>query len=203
VRQPGAGVEIAEQGVETRLPRVGGDGRHHHPPGVVEEATAGQHPGLHHRPRAGRHLRPQRLLDLLEIAPELSLDVSILTRAVAEEPATLSLAPLGAITPEDIGRTVFISGTIESIDRFENGVRFRLEDNTGSIRLVLFSNVYDQLENGDALREGVSVSALGRVSEFNGALEVVPPNGASVRCNSHPTCPFLPKSRIFSFATPA
>ena len=117
----------------------------------------------------------------LEIAPELALDVSILARAVAEEPGTLSLAPLGAITPEDIGRTVFISGTIESIDRFENGVRFRLEDDTGSIRLVLFSNVYDQLGNGDALREGVSVSALGRVREFNGALEVVPPNGASVR----------------------
>ena len=117
----------------------------------------------------------------LEIAPELSLDVSILTHAVDEEPATLSLTPLGAITPEDIGRTVFISGTIESIDRFENGVRFRLDDDTGSIRLVLFSNVYDQLENADDLREGVSVSALGRVGEFGGALEVVPPNGASVR----------------------
>ena len=117
----------------------------------------------------------------LEIVPELPLDVSILTRAVAEEPATLSLAPLGAITHEDIGRTVFISGTIESIDRFENGVRFRLEDDTGSIRLVLFGNVYNQLENADDLQEGVSVSALGRVSEFNGALEVVPPNGASVR----------------------
>jgi DNA/RNA endonuclease YhcR with UshA esterase domain len=117
----------------------------------------------------------------LEIVPELPLDVSILTHAIAEEPATLRLAPLGAITPEDIGQTVFVSGTIESIDRFEDGVRFRLEDDTGSIRLVLFSNVYDQLDNGDDLQEGVSVSALGRVSEFNGALEVVPPNGASVR----------------------
>jgi hypothetical protein len=62
----------------------------------------------------------------LEIVPEHPVDVSILARAVTEEPATLRLAPLGAITPEDIGRTVFISGTIESIDRFEDGVRFRL-----------------------------------------------------------------------------
>ena len=117
----------------------------------------------------------------LEIVPELPFDVSVLVHAASGEPATLGLVPLGAITPEDIGRTVFISGTIESIDRFENGVRFRLEDDTGSIRLVLFSNVYDQLGNADDLQEGVSVSALGRVSEFSGALEVVPPNGASVR----------------------
>jgi DNA/RNA endonuclease YhcR with UshA esterase domain len=60
-------------------------------------------------------------------------------------------------------------------------VRFRLEDDTGSILLVLFDDVYEQVEDGDEMVEGVSVSALGRVGEFGGALEVIPPNGASVR----------------------
>ncbi|HEY4691476.1 MAG TPA: OB-fold nucleic acid binding domain-containing protein [Anaerolineae bacterium] len=117
----------------------------------------------------------------LEIVPELPLDVAILTRAVAASPATLGLTPLGTITQADIGRTMFISGTIESVERLADGVRFRLGDDTGSIRLLLLTGVYEQVENADRLDEGVSVSALGRVNESDGELEVVPPNGASVR----------------------
>ncbi|HLF25637.1 MAG TPA: OB-fold nucleic acid binding domain-containing protein [Anaerolineae bacterium] len=117
----------------------------------------------------------------LELVPEVALDVAILNRAIVEAPPTLNLTGIGTITQEDLGQMVFISGTIESADRFTSGVRFRVEDHTGSILLVLFSNVYEQIETGDRLEDGVSVSALGRVSEFNGALEIVPPNGASVR----------------------
>ncbi len=118
----------------------------------------------------------------LELVPEIALDVSILGRAVAEAPPmALSLRRIGTITQDDVGRSVFVSGTIQSADRFSAGVRFQLEDDSGSIRLVLFSDVYAQVENGDRLDEGMSVSALGRVSEFDGALEVIPPNGASVR----------------------
>lgn len=117
----------------------------------------------------------------LELVPEIAFDVSILVRAVAEAPPTLNLTRIGTITQGDVGRSVFVSGTIQSVDRFSAGVRFQLEDDTGSIHLVLFGDVYDQVDNGDRLEEGTSVSALGRVSEFNGELEVVPPNGASVR----------------------
>ena len=122
----------------------------------------------------------------LEIIPELAFDASILSRAVAEAPSTLTLTRLGAITTNHIGDTVFISGTVESVDRFADGVRFRLEDDTGSILLVLLSGVYEQVENGDRMEEGVSVSALGRVRESNGTLEVIPPNGGSVRVWARP-----------------
>ena len=123
----------------------------------------------------------------LEIVPEIGLDVAILTRAVASaataEPidSTLKLAPIGSLTPADVGRTVFVSGTVESVDRFSTGVRFRVKDDSGSILLVVFDDVLDQVEDSDRLQEGAGVSALGRVSEFNGALEIIPPNGASVR----------------------
>ncbi len=122
----------------------------------------------------------------LEIIPELARDVSILKRAVVDAPATLNLTRLGTITRDHIGETVFISGTIGSVDRFADGVRFRVEDDTGSILLALFSSIYEQVEDGDRMEEGVSVSALGRVSEFDGALEVIPPNGGSVRVWSRP-----------------
>ena len=118
----------------------------------------------------------------LEIVPELPLDVALLARAVAENPSpTLKLTPIGALTARDINRTVFISGTIQSVDRFTSGARFRVEDDTGSIMLVLFDNVLEQVEDNTRLEEGAGVSALWRVDEFNGALEIIPPNGASVR----------------------
>ena len=118
----------------------------------------------------------------LEIVPGISLDVSLLTRAASDAAQpVLELRPIGAIAQPDIGRTVFVSGTVQSVDRFSSGMRFRLEDGTGSILLVLFDAVLTQVEDNQRLAEGVAVSALGRVSEFNGALEVIPPNGASVR----------------------
>ena len=123
----------------------------------------------------------------LEIVPELALDATLLTRAATAAgppppPASdFGLTPLGRIRPSLIGQTVFVSGTIESEERFDGGVRFQLRDDTGSIRLVLFDAVYQQVEDRDRLKTGASVSALGRVNEFQGALEVLPPNGASVR----------------------
>lgn len=117
----------------------------------------------------------------LEIVPGTALDVSLLTRAAAAPSPKLNLAQIGSITQADVGSTVFVSGTIASVDQFSSGVRFRLEDGSGSIVLALFSDIFDQVENNDQLKEGTGVSALGRVSEFNGALEVIPPNGASVR----------------------
>ena len=118
----------------------------------------------------------------LEIVPGIGLDVSLLTRAAGDvAPPVLEMRTIGAIANGDIGHTVFVSGTIQSVDRFSSGMRFRLEDGTGSILLVLFDPVLTQVEGNQRLAEGVAVSALGRVSEFNGALEVIPPNGASVR----------------------
>ena len=117
----------------------------------------------------------------LEIVPEMPLDVSVLARAVSAAPATLGLTRIGAISRADLGKSVFISGTIDSADRFDGGLRLRLEDESGSIRVVLFDEVLAQVEASRGLEEGASLSALGRVSEFGGALEVIPANGASVR----------------------
>lgn len=117
----------------------------------------------------------------LEILPELPLDVSVLTRvAVVEEPA-FELIGIGTITQNSIGETVFISGTVSSVSQFNNGVRFILEDDSGAIQVVLFEDVFDQIADAEQLEPGTSVLTLGRVSEFNNALEVIPPNGGSVR----------------------
>ncbi len=122
----------------------------------------------------------------LEIVPEIALDVSVLTRVATMAPATLSLTRIGAISHADLGKSVFISGTIDSVDRFSGGLRLRLEDESGSIRVVLFDEVLEQVEESERLEEGASASALGRVSEFSGALEVIPANGASVRVGPGP-----------------
>jgi DNA/RNA endonuclease YhcR with UshA esterase domain len=131
-------------------------------------------------------------LGSLEIVPEISSDVALVTRAaplVASTPGTdttgtiassLSLIRIGAIASSAIGKTVFISGTVQSINPLSNGIRVRLKDDSGSILVVLFNNVFDQIEDSDQLVVGVSLSALGQVSEFQGVLEVIPPNGASV-----------------------
>lgn len=117
----------------------------------------------------------------LELIPELPLDAAILTRVVVEEAPTLERTDIGTITQDDLGKSVFISGTVESLDQFSAGVRLFVEDATGTIQVVLFDDVYTQIDAVDQLDEGSSLLVLGRVEEFNNALEVIPPNGGSVR----------------------
>jgi len=81
---------------------------------------------------------------------------------------------LGQISSDDIGQTLQISGQITDAFAFSHGWKYRLEDGSGTVFLLLWQNLYDQLEYTNRLSVGAQVSARGIVSEYLGSLEIVP-----------------------------
>jgi DNA/RNA endonuclease YhcR with UshA esterase domain len=105
----------------------------------------------------------------LEVIPEQAADVQVVAAAPLPPEVTI-----GDLTLTDVGRVVTLRGTLGEREAFSKGVRFRLEDGTGIIILLLWQNVYDGIADAEQLAAGVQVEVTGQVEEYLGDLEIVP-----------------------------
>jgi DNA/RNA endonuclease YhcR with UshA esterase domain len=112
----------------------------------------------------------------LEIVPELPSDVTVLgaaERVVHER-------QLGALSPGDQGQVVRVEGVLKSLRTFSAGAKGTLDDDTGTITLLLWQEVYDGLPDPSALVPGAVIRVEGDVDEYRGELEIVPRAPADV-----------------------
>ncbi len=107
----------------------------------------------------------------LEIVPEITQDMELLQAAPE---AAAALKPIGAIAESDVRSIVMTSGTIETLDPFAQGIRYRLADRSGAITLLIWNNVIDPAQQQQLLKDGSAVSVTGRIDLFNRQLEIVP-----------------------------
>lgn len=94
-------------------------------------------------------------------------------------PATLS--KIGDLDPSRVGTRVSVAGVVSGAAEFSQGLRVILDDGSGAVTLLLWQNTLKQVANGDLLKKGSRVQALGRLSEYHGDLEVVPDRGSDVQ----------------------
>jgi DNA/RNA endonuclease YhcR with UshA esterase domain len=88
---------------------------------------------------------------------------------------------IGTISGEDIGRTLTISRAgITEVDYFSAGVKYMLVDATGSIILLLWQNVLEEIPERYDLVPGSEVEITGSIDEFAGELEIIPGDGAGL-----------------------
>jgi len=131
----------------------------------------------------------------LELIPELAGDVQVL--ATAPPPAE---AAVGALTSEDVGRVVTLRGTLGQPDLFSAGVKFLLDDGTGQIVLLLWTDVYESAPQG--LAAGTQVVVTGAVSEYRDGLELIPRNGADLQVTGAGVLSPQPTPRPLLLETP-
>jgi DNA/RNA endonuclease YhcR with UshA esterase domain len=93
----------------------------------------------------------------------------------------IALVPMGQLTPADKGRLVSVRGKIVEVIKFSSGMKYRLDDGTGQVILLLWQEVFDRVPNRDRLVNGAQVSATGEVDVYRGDIEVIPRSGADVR----------------------
>ncbi len=115
----------------------------------------------------------------LELLPELAEDVQVLVAAAPPAETTI-----GTLTAADAGRVVTLRGTLGPPAPFSAGVKFALDDGTGQIILLLWSNVYEEATPG--LEAGAQVEVTGEVSEYRGELEIIPRNAAEIALLEEP-----------------
>ncbi len=131
---------------------------------------------------------PVRVSDLtvLEAAPVARVDENgsqEATRTPFPTRAPTAIAverSIGSIRPEEAGARVVVEGTILRASEFSQGMRYTLDDGTGRILLLIWSDVLETVAARGSLLEGARVRVLGEVEVFNGQLEVIPETGEAV-----------------------
>ncbi len=112
----------------------------------------------------------------LEVVPRAAGDVAVVgsVELPAEERA------IGQIGADDVGQTVQVAARIGQVTLFSAGVKYTLEDGTGTITLLVWQDLYEQLTDAAGLAEGSWVSVRGEIDEYQGELEIVPQVPADV-----------------------
>lgn len=78
------------------------------------------------------------------------------------------------VTPELVGQSTRLCGELSWKYVQQRGhVFFRLSDETGSIKVVVFNSSAKQL-GAYELKEGQRVCVVGRIDEYKGELEIIP-----------------------------
>lgn len=121
----------------------------------------------------------------LELIPELAEDVWVLVAATPPTETTI-----GALTTADVGRVVMLRGTLGEPETFSAGVKFPLNDDTGTIILLLWQNVYESAPEG--LDMGTQVVVTGEIAEYRGELELIPRSAGEIRVSDTSESPPSP-----------
>jgi len=107
----------------------------------------------------------------LEVIPELAEDVKVVEGEVEAE---VEAWAIGDVTSADVGATLLLAGTLDEPEAFSSGVKFPLKDDTGTIVLLLWQNVYEAIPDTGQLVTGARVEVVGRIDEYRGELEIIP-----------------------------
>ena len=103
----------------------------------------------------------------LQIVPEGPADVTI------EHPApALPWVAVADLRTSDAGRVVRLRGVLGKPDGFSAGVKVPLDDGSGTITVLLWSNIVTALDPRPA--KGMTVEVIGVVEEYRGELEIIP-----------------------------
>lgn len=78
------------------------------------------------------------------------------------------------LTQADMGTMVIVQGKITRAAEFSQGMRLTLDDGSGTIILLLWTDVLAKLTNRELLQQGAVVRVTGKIDVFGDALEIVP-----------------------------
>jgi len=98
-----------------------------------------------------------------------------------------------------LNETVDIQGQVASVWDLSKGRKYVVQDDSGQIPVILWSNVLEAMPAADQLRGGAGVAVRGRVTEYKGELRIVPfgPSDVRVTAPEHQaTRPAVPLAKL-------
>jgi DNA/RNA endonuclease YhcR with UshA esterase domain len=106
---------------------------------------------------------------------------TVTPRPTPKPTQVIPLVPMSQLAPTDKGRLVSVRGRIIEVIKFSSGMKYRLDDGTGKVILLLWQEVLDKVPERDRLVNGAQVSATGEVDVYRGDIEVIPRSAADLR----------------------
>ena len=109
----------------------------------------------------------------LQIVPALPQNFNIVKQEVKKSEKIIE-KKIGEINEDDKGSILKIEGEVESYFNFSKGRRLTLNDGTGSIDIILWNDLLNELEDAEYIIKGSRISVKGKVSEYKNKLEIIP-----------------------------
>lgn len=103
----------------------------------------------------------------LQIVPEGPADIVIAVPA-----PEIPWIAVGDLQTQDAGRVVRLRGVLGTSEGFSAGAKAPLDDGTGSITVLLWTNILTALDPPPAA--GMQVEVIGAIQEYRGELEILP-----------------------------
>ncbi|MBN1178027.1 MAG: hypothetical protein JXD18_02370 [Anaerolineae bacterium] len=128
----------------------------------------------------GQSVEVAAAVSLYQDAPQL---VPASVRDVVLLPETIPIAvtlPVAALSEADAGRLVTVEGVVTEAVSFSAGFKVRLDDGSGSLTVLLWQALYDELPDPAALTPGARARVTGEVSLYQGELELIPVRAVDV-----------------------
>jgi DNA/RNA endonuclease YhcR with UshA esterase domain len=119
-----------------------------------------------------------------------------------ESTAPVSIAPISAITKDNVGQTLTVRGKVVDTSSFSAGFKFLLDDGTGRMQLTLFDGTYKFVPNRAGLNLGADVQVTGEVAEFQGVQELQPKSGRDVQIITPGSSAGVPVTHINALGKP-
>ncbi len=135
----------------------------------------------------------------LEVLPNRASDIQIVAAPVAQNIATLQATSpvptalptatptavaversVGSLTEDDKDSLVIVKGVISRANAFSKGMHYLLDDGTGTVIVLAWSDILEGVPFRDALVEGATLRVTGKVDVFNDELEIVPAHARDV-----------------------
>ncbi|MFL7809554.1 MAG: OB-fold nucleic acid binding domain-containing protein [Anaerolineae bacterium] len=89
---------------------------------------------------------------------------------------------MGDLREKHVGQRIVVEGRVVEVWPFSQGTKYLLDDGSGRLTLLLWQSVLDDFPGRDCLTLDTTVRAAGRVSAYQGALELAPGVGRDVVC---------------------
>jgi len=107
----------------------------------------------------------------LRVVPGRGSDIKLLTPA---DDQTRPSTPLAQLASVGVGRSVWVTGVITSLELFSKGAKVHITDGTGTAIILLWQNVYDALPDKDSLTLDTRIGVFGEVNRYRDDWEIVP-----------------------------
>lgn len=108
--------------------------------------------------------------DTPQLIPASVSDILLLDQPVR----TFAEKQIEELTAENVGQRVIVRGAVADVHDFSAGVKFTLRDDDGDeITVLLWQDVYDELDKANKPEIGAEMQAQGEISQYRGELEIV------------------------------
>lgn len=91
---------------------------------------------------------------------------------------------IGAIDAARVNQRVQVVAQVTRVTKFSQGVRVTLADDSGTLTLVLWQDLFDQIPNAREIQNGAQLQVLGKVSQYRGEYEIVPQRASDIKISA-------------------